>query len=214
MSEGPPAFQSLTFSPPHTAAAHTTSWTIQPVVFVLDPPSVALSHSQPSLSLCAITLLSLLHIALIFLFSCFEKSDILYLFYRNISDYPPAHLFFTFSFSFGLLLKICPNIFDVYFRLKLEKIFSLGFSFCLFFFSGWGGLMVEKQRQQSGWLGIRRQQSAPSRLYFNTVLHGGHKRALWIPVVSHQSSQSKHHQQQQQQFLVTLSSKTPVSDSE
>lgn len=140
MSEGPPAFQSLTFSPPHTAAAHTTSWTIQPVVFVLDPPSVALSHSQPSLSLCAITLLSLLHIALIFLFSCFEKSDILYLFYRNISDYPPAHLFFTFSFSFGLLLKICPNIFDVYFRLKLEKIFSLGFSFCLFFFSGWGGV--------------------------------------------------------------------------
>lgn len=63
---------------------------------------------------------------------------------------PPAHLFFTFSFSFGLLLKICPNIFDVYFRLKLEKIFSLGFSFCLFFFFGVGGLMVEKQRQQSG----------------------------------------------------------------
>lgn len=104
--------RSSSFSEPDLlASTHTTPLTIQPVVFVLHPPSVALSHCPPSLSLRAITLLSLLHIALIFSFSCFEKSDILYLFYRNIFLITPRPPFFTFSFSFWVAFKDLPKYF-------------------------------------------------------------------------------------------------------
>lgn len=63
---------------------------------------------------------------LCFLFSCDEKSFILYLFYRymSLSRFTPPLFFSSFYlFHLGLLLKISPNFVDVYFRSNLEKIF-------------------------------------------------------------------------------------------
>lgn len=150
----------------HTLQRHTRThthytWTVQPVIFLSFSPSAFLS-------LCAISLLSLLRISLSLSFSCSAalRNQLFCIYFIEIFliIFPPLHS--HFPFHFGLLLKISPNIFDVYFRLRLEKIFSF------WGFFGVGGLMIEWLRQQSGWLGIRKQQSAPSSPYFNTVLQG------------------------------------------
>lgn len=89
---------------------HTTTWTIQPVVLSRSPTVRILFDFVPSHFCHCSTSLS---------FSCSAalRNQIFCIYFIEIYFWLPP---LKFSFSFGLLLKISLNIFDVYFRLKLE----------------------------------------------------------------------------------------------